>query len=485
MVFRFAMIRSFPGRASGYPSPQKAAPTPMNILAITKHADLVERLRTAFEGAGNRVRHVQDHLDALASEAWSKAQFILVDAAGDPMDGFRFCTLLRGESRILFQNLPIFLIFDQPPMEEDLPRIRATDADGHILAGDSIQRLLSVLGPAVGADTHRGSGPKAPLLATGLSTELAQRIQGLVDHFDFELTTAPLKDLQDVQHRLKAPILLLGLDSTGTRTLAALQAMREHESSPYVILLGKTPRQALQRQLFLAGVMDWVTLPLSPPRLLHACRRGLEWVHAKRIQQEFQFQIGDLRERRLLLEMEAAALRNEVLTDPLTGLLNRRAFDQNLENAFNQWERHRRAFVLVLGDLDYFKLINDRFGHLVGDEVLRSLAQRMRSALRRSDLAFRIGGEEFAILLMETTLQAGAEVAEKLRRRIDENPIVMESGQMVFPTMSLGVGGPDGQSADSLFSAVDRALYLAKHKGRNRIQVVPDASGAGAFTDGD
>jgi diguanylate cyclase (GGDEF)-like protein len=182
--------------------------------------------------------------------------------------------------------------------------------------------------------------------------------------------------------------------------------------------------------------------------------------------------------------METAALRSEVLMDPLTGLLNRRAFDQNLENAFNQWERHRRAFVLVLGDLDYFKLINDRFGHLVGDEVLRSLAQNMRRALRRSDLAFRIGGEEFAVLLMETALQAGADVAEKLRRRIDENPIVLESGQMVFPTMSFGVGGPEGNTAGTLFAAVDQALYRAKNKGRNRIEVIPGSSDPGVTAAG-
>lgn len=454
----------------------------MNILAITKHADLVERLRTTFEGAGNRVLHVQDHLDALASESWSQAHLILVDAVGDPMDGFRFCTLLRGESRILFQNLPIFLIFDQEPLEDELPRVRATDVDGFVLAGDTIQRLLGVLGPAVEADSIRGGSSKVPLLAAGLRIELAQRIQGLVDHFGFALTTASLRELPEVQRQLKAPILLLGMDSTGTRTLAALHAMRVHEAPPYTILVGKNPRQALQRKFLLAGAMDWQTLPLSPPRLLHACRRGLEWIHAKRVQQEFQFQINDLRERRLLLEMEASALRNEVLTDPLTGLLNRRAFDQNLENAFNQWERHRRSFVLVLGDLDYFKLINDRFGHLVGDEVLRALAQRMRRGLRKSDLAFRIGGEEFAILLMETTLQAGMEVAEKLRRRIDENPIELDSGQTVFPTMSLGVGGPEGHGVNSLFSAVDQALYGAKHKGRNRVEVAPGSEDSGSVT---
>jgi diguanylate cyclase len=170
--------------------------------------------------------------------------------------------------------------------------------------------------------------------------------------------------------------------------------------------------------------------------------------------------------------MEAASLRNEVLTDPLTGLLNRRAFDQNLEHALRQWERHHRSFVLILSDVDHFKLVNDRFGHLVGDHVLQGLAQRIRNALRRSDLAFRIGGEEFAVILPETGLMAGTEVAGKLRRRIDQEPLTLDSGQSIFPTMSFGVGIPSVDSPGQLFAQVDLALYRAKNSGRNAVEVV-------------
>jgi diguanylate cyclase (GGDEF)-like protein len=194
-------------------------------------------------------------------------------------------------------------------------------------------------------------------------------------------------------------------------------------------------------------------------------------VHAKRVQTEYESAIHDLRERRSMLEIEAAALRSEVLTDPLTELLNRRAFDQNLEHAVRQWERHRRAFVLVLGDVDHFKLINDRFGHPVGDEVLRQMAARIRFGLRKSDLAFRIGGEEFAVLLSETSLKAGSDVAEKLRRRIDQEPVVLSGGQTIFPTMSFGVTGPGPQNAMALMALVDKALYQAKRLGRNRVVV--------------
>lgn len=210
----------------------------------------------------------------------------------------------------------------------------------------------------------------------------------------------------------------------------------------------------------------------------------MEWVHARRIQAEYESAIHDLRERRSMLEIEAAALRNEVLTDPLTDLLNRRAFDQNLEHAVRQWERHRRAFVLVLGDVDHFKLINDRFGHPVGDQVLRQMAARLRAGLRKSDLAFRIGGEEFAVLLTETSLKAGSEVADKLRRRIDEKPLLLPGGQTIFPTMSFGVGGPGTLGPAELLAHVDRALYQAKSLGRNRVVVAPGEALPRTFSGG-
>jgi diguanylate cyclase (GGDEF)-like protein len=444
----------------------------MNLLVISRHSDLVERLRTAFEGVGHCIRSFDDQLQALACEAWNEAHILIVDAEGEPLDGIRFCNLLRGESRFLFQSLPIFLILDHPYSEEDQVTFQDVDVDGFLYSGDSLQRLLHVLGPATESGAVRPNGPPVPILASALTPVFTNRIRKLVEHFGYQVHLTAESELSEIQTELRAPILLLGLDENPAQTLATIEHMREHEFSPYVILIGRLPKEGLQRKLLVSGVMDWLPLPLSHPRLLHACRRAMEWVHMKRIQREYQFQLTDLRERRLLLEMEASALRNEVLTDPLTGLLNRRAFNQNLEHAFNQWIRHRRPFVLILGDLDYFKLINDRFGHLVGDQVLKVLGERMHHSLRRSDLAFRIGGEEFAILLMETQIQAGADVADKLRRRIDGNPITLDSGQSVFPTMSFGVGSPGDHDAEALFMAVDQALYAAKHKGRNRIEVV-------------
>ena len=443
----------------------------MNLLVITRHALLVERLRTAFEGAGHGILHVEDPIQALATEAWSGTQLLLLDGDGNPVDGYRLCHLLRGESRHLFQNLGIFIILENPPTPEELDRLDRADGDGFVSATESIQELIHLLAPAMGGDFARTSGPPVPLLASGLRKPSFKRLQELLRHFHFDLHAHPIREIPAARDALKSSILLMGVEAVGTQALADLQFLREQGGIPYVILVGRPPDDAMQRRLFFAGVSDWLPLPLSEPRLLHACRKALEHLHALRIKREFEQQIEDLRERRVMLEMEAAALRNEVLTDPLTGLLNRRAFDQNLQHALNQWERHRRNFVLILGDIDHFKLVNDRFGHLVGDQVLKGIAQRMKDALRKSDLAFRIGGEEFAVILAETALKAGAQVAEKLRQRIDHQPLVLDGGQNLFPTMSFGVGGPDGGGPQELFLRVDQALYRAKSAGRNGVAV--------------
>ena len=445
----------------------------MNLLAITKHAMLLERLRTAFEGAGHAVNVVQDHLHALASEAWNGAHLMLVDAAGEPLDGYRLCHLLRAESRSLFRNLPIFIILDHPPTEADQARLQEMDGDGFVEADATIQKLLTTLGPLLEGSLLRGQKSRATLLALGLPAARVRLITEVVKHLGFGLQSCVRKDLDQAARDLRPPILFLGLGRSVDQTQAILMSLGSLPRPPYPILVGPLPSEAGQRRLLTAGAMDWLTPPLSAPMLLHTCRKAVDWLHSKRIQAECQLQLNDLVEQRSLLELEASALRSEVLTDPLTELLNRRAFTQHLEHAVNQWERHHRSFVLILGDLDYFKLINDRFGHLVGDQVLKAVAQRIGSSLRRSDLAFRIGGEEFAIILSESSVHAGAEVAEKIRRRIDEQPVTLDSGQNVFPTMSFGLGAPDGADSATLFARVDQSLYVAKRKGRNRVEVLP------------
>lgn len=448
----------------------------MDILAITAHEPLVDRLRTAFEGRGHRVLHLADPLGALAGEAWATAQAVLVDRCADPLDGLRFCALLRGESRLLFQSLPLFLVRDEAPDEVEAAAAQDAGADGYVLRSATIQELLDSLGPALGGSLRPVEPVATPVLAAGFSAAEESHLREVLGHFRFELHTSAWKHLVEARESLGAPIVLLGLGKDPLAVVPRLEALRRAAPDACPVVIGPLPDEAAQRRILLAGAAEWLTPPLSGPFLLHACRRALEWRHGRTVQREFERHLHELQERRLMLEMETVALRDEVLTDPLTGLLNRRAFRQNLEHHLNQWERHKRGFVLVLGDVDHFKLINDRFGHMSGDRVLETLAGRLLRTLRRSDLAFRIGGEEFAVLLPETSLKSGAEVAEKLRRRIDEEPVALESGQSVFPSMSFGVGFPVDNDPAAFFSEVDRALYTAKHRGRNCVVTAAEAA---------
>ncbi len=437
----------------------------MNLLVATKHADLVERLRMAFEGKGHHVLHVPDTLHALADEAWNEAQLILVDAEGDPLDGFRFCQLLRGEVRDLFRNLPILLLADHEP---DPIATRSCGADGWLRPDAPIQELLESLGPVMDASLEGETGHDVKVLGVGLSPAMGRMLAAQLGHFHLTLRLAAAAEAGRKLEKIKPSLLLLGTDVTGEKAIHLMEALKGHGPLPPVLVLGRVPDEAHQRRLLLSGIHDWLGLPITGPRLLHACRRALEWARARRLRSEYEELMQGLREQRAMLEIEAEALRTEVLTDPLTGLLNRRAFDQNLDHHLNQWARHKRPFVLVLGDVDHFKLVNDRFGHSVGDEVLKGISARVRSGLRRSDLAFRIGGEEFAVILPETSLRAGFDVAEKLRRRVDEDPIALADGRMIIASISLGVGNPGAESARALVDRVDRALYRAKQSGRNQ-----------------
>ena len=165
-----------------------------------------------------------------------------------------------------------------------------------------------------------------------------------------------------------------------------------------------------------------------------------------------------------------AEVRRLAYVDELSGLSNRRAFYQQLQQAWARWDRYKHPFSLVLIDIDRFKAINDRFGHPVGDEVIRRLAALTLEECRASDVPARIGGEEFVLLLPNTESAGATTLAERLRVKI-ENEVVRVDGAEVRFTVSLGVSsdlGPGSAQRDALASA-DQALYAAKHRGRNQV----------------
>lgn len=162
-------------------------------------------------------------------------------------------------------------------------------------------------------------------------------------------------------------------------------------------------------------------------------------------------------------------VRRQAITDELTGLVNRRRFMEALDAEIARTQRLRSNVSLMLADLDDFKRINDRFGHPAGDEALRVFAEVLRAELREIDVAARLGGEEFAVLLPETDLEGALAVAERLRERVGERPVLDDHGTPVHLTASIGVAEYTTGSRDDLLRRADAGLYRAKQEGKNRV----------------
>jgi diguanylate cyclase (GGDEF)-like protein len=162
--------------------------------------------------------------------------------------------------------------------------------------------------------------------------------------------------------------------------------------------------------------------------------------------------------------------------DPLTRLLNRRGLADALQISMAHASRHRLPTSAILVDIDHFKQVNDSFGHDVGDHVIRQVAEMISHMCRASDVVARTGGEEFLLVLPDTTLDSARILAERIRENVAESPLSVDS-QQINVTISLGVSCISGEiDLDELSREADQALYLAKHGGRNRVASVEHRS---------
>jgi len=195
-------------------------------------------------------------------------------------------------------------------------------------------------------------------------------------------------------------------------------------------------------------------------------------------EQEVSARLKSLAERVALMEQDALIVRENLeeqrqkaLVDPLTGLPNRAAWSERLEREVEQWQRHGNSLLIAMLDLDHFKRINDNYGHLAGDRVLKLIASVLRKRIRGGDFIARFGGEEFVLLVPDTPLAAGAKLAEALRVAIEACPFHFK-GEPVTVTVSMGMTAfKAGEHSDLVLKRADQALYRAKNAGRNRVEL--------------
>jgi two-component system, cell cycle response regulator len=245
----------------------------------------------------------------------------------------------------------------------------------------------------------------------------------------------------------------------GLRLCSQVRSLDRTRSVPILAVAEGEDTSRMVRGLEI-GVNDYLTRPIDKNELLARVRTQ---IRKKRYTERLRDNV------QMSIEM--------AITDPLTGLYNRRYMETHLGALVDQAAARGKPLTALVLDIDYFKSVNDTYGHDAGDDVLREFATRVRKSIRGIDLACRFGGEEFVVVMPETDMAVATIVAERLRRRIASEPFPIHQGaQSIEVTISIGIATLDtaDDNAANILKRADQALYRAKRDGRNR--VVADAA---------
>lgn len=285
-----------------------------------------------------------------------------------------------------------------------------------------------------------------------------------------EVRTADISQLDAVLSDMNLP------DGTGLDVLN--HVLKHRPDLPVILVTGEGIMENAARAIQ-QGAYDYIvkagdylfTIPLMVEKNLAIYRTKQE---NSRLQEELTRTLKDLSRKNNQLESAVRQLETVAATDPLTGLANRRAFNQALVRAFAEATRHSQDLSCIMIDLDGFKLLNDTLGHQRGDELLQHVARVLENCCRASDVAGRFGGDEFVVLLPQTDEVTAAQVAQRIA---DEFAHVVETMLKDTPvagrvTMSMGLASLSAGAAanpDALIAQTDHALYRAKQTGRARL----------------
>ena len=270
------------------------------------------------------------------------------------------------------------------------------------------------------------------------------------------LETGYTEEIQNALDKGRIDLVLMDSQMPGKPGMEWLAEISKKQLAPLVMLTGSRTEE-VATQAFQEGALAYLPKgTLSPHKLGDTINVALDkWI---RLQQA--------RADREKLERLATF-------DALTGLYNREAILAKLRELVNLANRYKEDFSLVLLDVDHFRKVNDRHGHLTGDDVLEKIAALIRGNVRDTDITGRYGGEAFIIVLPNTNLASSWVAAERLRSTIEKTELKDSAGNIFAVTVSQGVVGWErGEDAASLFSRADEALCKAKGKGRNRVQIL-------------
>jgi len=422
-------------------------------------------------------------IEALALCERAECDIILLDVMMPELDGFEVCRKIK--SNPLTHHIPVVMVtaLDQPS-----DRVRGLEAGADdfltkpvtdialISRVRSLARLKMVTDELrMRAVTSKEIGLQNPDREAMLDTGRGGRVLIVDDRpisYERIVKTLSAEHTVDVEinpnealfrsaeGNYDLVVVSLNLQEfDGLRLCSQIRSLERTRNLPILALAESDSTAKLARGLDI-GVNDYLVRPIDKNEMLARVRTQVKKKrYTERLRDNMQMSI------------ELA------ITDGLTGLFNRRYMETHLGTLVDQSAARGKPITVLVLDIDYFKAINDSYGHDAGDDVLREFALRIRKATRNIDLACRYGGEEFVIVMPETDMAVATAVAERLRRRIATEPFAIQKGaRHLEVTISIGIAALSGinDNAATILKRADQALYRAKRDGRNR--VVPDTA---------
>ena len=415
---------------------------------------------------------------ALAICDSTQVDLVLLDIMMPGMDGFEVCERLKSDPRT--SHIPVVMV---TALDQAADRVRGLKAGADdfltkpvndlqlISRVKSLLRLKTLSDELrMRADTARNFGIEdllrlgdgraeecgQVLLVDGRANSQERIIRALKPIAHVAATSDPQAALFEAAEK---PFELVIVNSNfdhfdPLRLCSQLRSLERTRFLPMLLVTDQGADEMIVRALDL-GVNDYITRPVDPNELV---ARSLTQIRRKRYNDRLRANVQHT--------IELA------VTDALTGLNNRRYLDTHLKILFNRSLVRGRPLSVLITDIDRFKQVNDTYGHDAGDEVLKEFASRIRSTVRGADLACRYGGEEFVVVMPDTSSEIAAAVAERLRAAVETMPFnLKETGRSISVTASFGISSriETVASPEQLIKQADRALYEAKNAGRNRV----------------
>jgi len=445
------------------------------VLIVDDIAANVRLLQAKLEADYYEVLTAHDGRTAIQKAIEAQPDIILLDVMMPEIDGYEVCRQLKAHAET--RHIPIILITALDGRDDRLSGLEAGADDfltkpvDDVILMARLQALVRLKQMVDDLRTREASSRRAGLIdnelyqrqisATGNvlilddNVRQAERLMlQLGEDHRCAYETDPLKAMKIAAGRVDLVVLNLAAKSfDALRWVAQLRTGEATRQRPVLAIINADERKVMLKALEL-GVNDVVPRPVD---MLELRARAKTQIKRKRY--------GDFLRNTLDRSLELA------VTDPLTGLNNRRFLDHHLSLAMSRHIKGGPELSVLMLDIDFFKKVNDTYGHDAGDEVIREFARRLGLNVRAIDMACRFGGEEFVVLMPGTGSEDAVHIAERVRTQVADTPFHLSDGRSLDVTVSVGVATSQGlgDTPETLLKRADEAVYEAKLSGRNRV----------------